>query len=117
MKKLHVINTLTSPKYSWGENCESFVLLNTKSLSVKNEIMPHGTEEKLHYHNDAQQFFYILKGVATFYMEGETVTVNVSEGIHVKAKQKHYISNLSLNPLEFLVISEPSTNEDRITLK
>lgn len=78
--------------------------------------MPPGTAEKLHFHEHAEQFFYILKGEAAFYCDDEKFSVKTGESISVLPKSKHYIANESLEDLEFLVISNPSTNNDRIEI-
>lgn len=102
--------------YFWGEQCDFWVFHNSENLVVKNELMPPKTTEKLHFHELAQQFFYILKGEATFYLEGEKFTVKSGEGIAIEAKKKHYIANETSENLEFLVISNPSTDNDRILI-
>ena len=48
--------------YKWGNDCDGWTLVDEAALSVKQERMPAGTSEALHYHKEAQQFFYILKG-------------------------------------------------------
>ena len=55
--------------YQWGDGCDGWVLLDTNELSVKQECMPAQTSESLHYHEKAQQFFFILKGIGTFVVE------------------------------------------------
>ena len=100
--------------YTWGSNCQSWVMVDSPQLSVKQELMPPNTKEQLHHHNQAQQFFFILKGTATFYIDGRKQTVNEKQGISIMPKSKHYIANESNTELEFLVISQPSTNNDRI---
>lgn len=107
----------TSEHYLWGDNCDSWVLADTAGLSVKLENMPAFTREKLHFHNNAQQFFYILKGSATFYLNEEKITVTEQKGILIEPKTKHYISNETDEELEFLVISQPTTNNDRTTIE
>jgi len=99
--------------YIWGNGCDSWVLKDSENLSVKQEIMPSRTAEKLHFHHHAEQFFYILKGKAVFYINDEKFSVKAGESISISPKSKHYISNESENDLEFLVISNPSTNNDR----
>jgi mannose-6-phosphate isomerase-like protein (cupin superfamily) len=94
--------------------CESWDLLANGSLSVKQEVMPPNTSELLHYHAKAQQYFYILSGVATFVVDGFVNTVNQSQGISIKPNSKHYIENREAANLEFLVISQPATKDDRI---
>jgi len=103
-----------SKHYIWGNGCDSWILKDSHNLSVKQEIMPPKTAEKRHFHNEAEQFFYILKGEAVFYVNEEKFSVKTGESITVLPKSKHYISNESLEYLEFLVISAPSTNNDRI---
>jgi mannose-6-phosphate isomerase-like protein (cupin superfamily) len=106
-----------SEHYIWGDNCDSWILNNSENLSVKQEKMLSGTSEKLHFHNNAEQFFYILKGEAVFYIEEEKFQVKEGESISVLPQSEHYISNESADDLEFLVISSPSTNNDRIEIK
>ena len=99
--------------YSWGNNCDGWVLVNTDELSVKQERMPQQTAETLHYHEKAQQFFFILKGIATFEADGKLFTVNVNEGFHIQPGIKHRIANNSDEELEFILSSQPSTKTDR----
>lgn len=105
-----------SEHYFWGKYCESWILNDSQNLSVKQEKMPPNTSEKLHFHEIAEQFFYILKGEATFHINEEKVFIKVGESISVLPKSHHYISNESQENLEFLVISNPSTNNDRIEI-
>lgn len=105
-----------SEHYIWGDNCDSWILKDSHGLSVKQEIMPSGTAEKRHFHNNAEQFFYILKEEAVFYINEEKFSVKTGESITILPKSEHYISNESTEDVEFLVISAPSTNNDRIEI-
>ncbi len=111
-----IINKSNSEKYSWGDNCLGWHLLNTSSLSVIQEIMPPSTKEQMHYHTKTQQFFYILTGVATFNINEKEVVVKANNGMHILPNQKHQIANNSADELEFLVISEPHSHGDRENL-
>lgn len=102
-----------STHYIWGNSCDSWILKDTPGLSVKQEIMPPGTAEKRHFHTDTEQFFYVLKGEAVFYIGDEKLFVKTGESITILPKSEHYISNESQEDVEFLVISTPSTNNDR----
>ncbi len=102
-----------SEHYYWGENCSGWHLVKSKSLSVIEEMMPPKTQEKKHYHNNSQQFFRILSGKATFEIENEIIEVKSGDGIHILPKIKHRIRNDQSENLEFIVISEPPTREDR----
>ena len=100
--------------YLWGTLCDSFVLADEPGLSIKEEIMSPGTKEQVHYHNVAQQFFYILEGEENFMVNEESFTLEKNQGIHIQSGERHYIANDQKLELSFLVISSPSTNEDRI---
>jgi mannose-6-phosphate isomerase-like protein (cupin superfamily) len=102
--------------YQWGNACDGWNLVDNAALSVKQERMPAGTTEALHYHQFAQQFFFILKGTATFDIDGETIIVNEQEGIHIQAGKKHRISNTTSSAIEFILSSQPSTAADRINV-
>ena len=79
--------------------------------------MPAGTKEKLHFHTNAQQFFFIIKGAATFYSGNKKEILNEQQGLLINPKTKHFIANETTKPLEFIVVSHPSTNNDKITVK
>jgi mannose-6-phosphate isomerase-like protein (cupin superfamily) len=100
--------------YQWGSDCDGWNLVDEDSLSVKQELMPSGAKEVKHVHQKAQQFFYILKGKATFEIEDSTIELNEGEGLHIEAGAKHRIINNSKEDLEFILCSQPSTKDDRI---
>ena len=112
-----IIDKQTAEHYLWGDNCDSWVLADTLGLSIKQESMPSSTREKLHFHTNAQQFFYILKGSATFYLEENKITVTEQRGILINPKTKHFIANETTERLDFLVISQPTANNDRTTIE
>ncbi len=103
--------------YTWGNNCQVWTFVDNKDLSIKHEEMPPETEEVLHYHNYSQQFFYILKGKAVFEIDDVILIVHEGEGINIEPKQKHRVMNKDEEkPLEFIVCSQPSTQNDRFNL-
>lgn len=103
--------------YTWGAACDGWHLLKSGSLSVIQETMPPGTSEQLHYHEKAQQLFYILEGIAHFEVDGNEVEVMANESLHILPMTKHRIFNRHYNrSLRFLVISEPKSHGDRINL-
>lgn len=106
-----------SEHYIWGNQCESWILKNNQNVSVKQEKMPAGTSEKLHYHKVAEQFFYMLKGEAVFYINEEKFSVIQGASVSIEPGSKHFISNESAEEIEFLVISLPSADHDRIEIK
>jgi len=99
--------------YQWGAACDGWNLVAEEGLSVKLERMPAGTAETAHYHKQAQQFFYILKGAATFEIENTFTQVNAGEGVHIRAGETHRILNNGTSDLEFILCSQPATAADR----
>lgn len=109
------IDKNSAPHYFWGDNCSSWILANRESLSVKFETMPGKTKETPHYHSSSWQFFYMLKGSAVFYIDGELELVGEQQGILIEPMSKHFIINESADPIDFLLISQPNnaTYNDR----
>lgn len=114
---LEKINVNNSEYYNWGTSCDGWHFLKSDSLSVIKELMPPGTFEMLHYHEKAQQLFYILSGEATFEIDKEFIKISEGESIHIPAKSIHRISNNSNTDLTFILISEPKTIGDRINIE
>jgi len=106
-----------SRHYQWGNQCAGWNLVDEEALSIKLESMPPGTREIPHFHHHAQQFFFILKGSATIEIENEELIISANEGILIKPFQKHKISNAGATVLEFMLVSQPSTANDRQNLE
>ncbi|MBO9617670.1 MAG: cupin domain-containing protein [Niabella sp.] len=102
--------------YTWGSHCSAAVLVDNDSFSIKQETIPPGSGEQLHWHATAVQFFYILKGMAHFEIDGMLYIIKINEGIAIQPQQRHRIFNEGVENLEFLVYSQPSTNNDRVNL-
>jgi mannose-6-phosphate isomerase-like protein (cupin superfamily) len=102
--------------HNWGNHCEAWKLVDNKELSIKLEKMPPATEEELHFHNQSSQFFYILKGKAVFEIDEVVLIVHEGEGLEIVAGRQHRIMNKEEKNLEFLVCSQPSTQNDRQNL-
>jgi quercetin dioxygenase-like cupin family protein len=111
-----ITSTDNAEHFIWGNQCDGWHLLKSDSLSIIQERMPPGTSEQLHYHEHAQQVFYILSGTATFEIEGEVKIVNPGQSIHIAPNTKHQILNNSDSDLHFLVISEPKSRGDRVNV-
>jgi quercetin dioxygenase-like cupin family protein len=109
-----MISKENSEQYSWGDNCLGWHLVKNANLSVIQEVMPPGTEEVKHKHLKAQQFFYILKGEATFEYEGKSEIIKAGTGIQFLPGVFHKIKNEAQEALEFLLVSQPPAQGDRV---
>lgn len=114
--KAKVVDIHNTVHYTWGADCDSWVLANSTGLSIKQETMPPGSKEQLHFHHNAQQFFYVLNGEATFYSDNHKFTLKAQQGISVEPKSKHYIANETSTDINFLVISQPAIGNDRVNM-
>lgn len=111
-----MINKKNAPHYKWGNNCDSWSLVDKTHLSIKQELMPPQTREKLHFHSVSEQFFFVLKGQATFYIDNIKSVVDSNNGVSILPNEKHFIANETDKTIEFLVISQPSVGTDRTEL-
>ncbi len=111
---MSVISQINAEHYLWGDSCHGWHLVKSKHLSVIQELVPSGCEETRHFHNNSEQFFYILSGVATMKLAEEVFTLSAMEGIHVVAKAKHQLSNRHDQDLVFTVTSTPPSHGDRV---
>lgn len=111
-----LVNKDNVEHYFWNKVCEGWHLVKTDSLSVIQEKMPTQTSERLHYHNNARQFFFILSGIALFEVDGKNIEVQENSGIHILPKQRHRIFNKTEDDLHFIVISQPKSHGDKIII-
>jgi mannose-6-phosphate isomerase-like protein (cupin superfamily) len=111
-----VISVENADHYIWGDVCDGWRLLLRDDMSVIQERVPAGAAEVMHYHNSARQFFYILEGEGIMIFEEQEVTLKKGQGIEIDPKVKHQFKNQSNDDVHFLVISVPSTRDDRINV-
>lgn len=104
----------TAPHYIWGKVCDGWILSQSEALSVIYERMPPGSGEKRHYHTKARQFFFVLSGTLTMEMGGEVYPLAAQSGIEIPPGAPHQARNESDADIEFLVISTPTTQGDRV---
>ncbi|MDQ0872275.1 mannose-6-phosphate isomerase-like protein (cupin superfamily) [Paenibacillus sp. V4I3] len=102
--------------YIWGESCDGWYLERDADRTIIQERMPAGASEVKHVHEKAKQFFFILSGEAKMWIDGKVITLKSQEGCTILPGIPHQIHNESLEDVEFLVISTPSTQGDRTAL-
>lgn len=112
-----VIDISNAEHYLWGNNCDGWHLVKGEGLSVIQERVPAGGSEKRHRHVKARQFFYILKGKAVMELDGEMYPLVAGQGIEIPPGAVHKFRNASMEDVEFLVISSPTTLDDRENLE
>lgn len=111
---LMAISRESAERYTWGSGCDAWRLVDDANLSVIEECMPSGTSEVRHYHQRAQQFFFILSGKAVVEAEGQLIHLSAGQGVLVLPATRHQFRNESNEPVRFLVISQPPSHGDRV---
>src|SRR5215813_10810855 len=89
--------------YTWGDACDGWHLLKSHELSIIEERMPPHTAERRHFHEKADQFFYVLSGEAKMEVESQMFTLTARIGIFIEHGRPHRISNKSDQDVTFLV--------------
>jgi mannose-6-phosphate isomerase-like protein (cupin superfamily) len=111
------ISKENSEHYAWGKACDGWYLLKTPALSVIQERVPPGGSETRHYHQQAQQFFFVLSGEAVMELENEEVVLGPQQGFAVPPGSPHRLLNRGNSDLVFLVISAPPSHGDRVPVE
>jgi mannose-6-phosphate isomerase-like protein (cupin superfamily) len=113
---MSVWNKKNAEHYTWGAGCDGWRLLNRGDLSVIQERIPPGLGEVLHYHTHARQLFYVIEGQFEIELAGEKVLLASGDSLEIAPMQHHRVANSSEADAHFLVISSPSTTNDRVNL-
>ena len=111
---MSIVSTENGKHYVWGDNCDGWHLAASENLSVIQERVPQGSSEIRHLHNRAEQFFYVLSGIATLEVDGVFHKIHPNQGFHVPAGIAHTLINNDESDLNFLVISTPPSHGDRV---
>lgn len=111
-----MIDRRTAQHYSWGSSCDGWHLVQTGTLSIIEERMPPGTSEVRHYHQRANQFFYVIQGTLTIEVTGNESSLVPGQGIHVAAGEPHQVRNEGTVDATFLVVSNPPSHGDRVAV-
>jgi mannose-6-phosphate isomerase-like protein (cupin superfamily) len=111
---MSVRNKENAEHYTWGAGCDGWRLLNRGDLSVIQERIPPGLGEVLHYHARARQLFYVIEGQLEIELAGENVLLASGDSLEIAPMLHHRIINTSDADAHFLVVSSPSTTNDRV---
>ena len=111
---MQVISTENARHYQWGESCDGWHLLASQNLSIIQERVPPGGSELRHYHETAEQFFFVLAGEVTLEVEAQSFVLQAQQGMHVPAGVSHQLSNQGDIDCLFIVTSTPPSHGDRV---
>ncbi len=100
--------------YVWGGDCDGWHLVKGPDLSVIHERMLPARAEVRHHHSRARQLFFVLSGELTMVLDGREELIRPNQGIEIAPGRTHQAANRGTTPVEFLVISQPMAQGDRI---
>lgn len=109
-----MISKDSTEHYTWGGDCDGWHLVKRDELSVIHERMPPGRAEVAHHHAAARQLFFVLSGALTMVLADRTEALHAGEALEIAPGVRHQAVNRGDVPVEFLVISQPTTRGDRI---
>ena len=113
---MNIVSTANAERYMWGEGCGGWHLLRSPGLSIIQERVPSGKGEVRHYHEKAEQFFYVLSGIATMETDKGVFEIGPDHGMHIAPGISHRLSNRGESDLVFLVCSAPMAHGDRVII-
>ena len=117
IKSKKPVSRETADHYIWGRECDGWHLVKSDELSVIRERMPVGTSEARHFHAQARQFFFVLSGIAILEAAGVRQVLHRHEGLEIPPNIPHQMLNESDQAIEFLVISQPASHDDRVMVE
>lgn len=109
-----MISKENAEHYIWGGNCDGWRLVDREDCSIFHEKMPPDSQEVRHFHQTAEQFFFVLSGCLHIEIAGTEHELHSHEGIELPPNTPHQAMNRSDEAVEFLVISRPNTRGDRV---
>lgn len=83
---------------------KNFIDGNTLKMSI---VGPHLSTHPPHRHIE-EEFFFVLEGTATFYLDGKTVTAGPYTSFYCPSNAEHGISNAGDTELKYLVMKKYS---------
>lgn len=94
--------TKTKSGYQYWFADKKFTEENTLKMSV---VEPGKSTHAPHRHPE-EEFFYILEGKASFYLNGKTVEAGPNTSLYCPPNSEHGISNAGDKDLKYLVIKK-----------
>jgi len=78
----------------------------TQENTLKMSIVAAGKSTHAPHRHPEEEFFYILEGKASFYLDGKTVEAGPNTSLYCPPNAEHGISNAGTNDLKYLVIKK-----------
>ncbi len=101
----------------WGEIVHELVGASaqaggTQRHSLAIITIPPGKASKQHYHNIAEETYYILRGSARLVIDGQTFQLTPGQACLIQPPEQHQIFNAGDDELEFIAVCVPAWTPD-----
>jgi len=90
--------------------CWSHTVINSKSTCATLIAQMPGEGNRLHYHSDWDEWWYILKGEWEWFVEGKTLTVKEGDIVFIERYKKHKITAAGKQQAIRLAVSREDVN-------
>ena len=97
-----VYELIGDSKYSGGAIRHSF----------SQAIIPPRCSSRPHYHLEAEETFYFIKGKGKMIVENREFDIAPGDAVLIMPSERHQILNSSENNLEFIVVCSPAWNQN-----
>ncbi len=74
--------------------------------------IPPGKSSALHYHNTAEETYYILRGSARLVVDGQAYRLSPGQACLIQPPEQHQIFNSGDDDLEFIAVCTPAWTPD-----
>lgn len=110
ISKLDIANPLAS---SHGETVYELIGRAAEHGGVHEHSLAYitlapGKASLPHYHRLSQESYYLLKGTATMWVDGEEYPLSAGQALVILPNQRHQIANPGTTELEFLAVCVPA---------
>ena len=75
------------------------------------DLEPPGGGTPLHVHTREDEYFYVIEGELTLYVDGKTIKLKAGESIFAPRNVPHCFKNCSSKPARFIVMCMPAQIE------
>ncbi len=83
---------------------------NNTLFAIEN-IEPPGGGTPLHCHSREDEFFHVVEGQLTLFVDGKTITLSAGQSLFAPRDIPHAFKNCSASPVKFLVFCTPPNIE------
>ena len=119
---MDIHNIASVPAFTTKDGSEIRELLAHRNSCIRHQSLAEarlkvGATTTLHYHEQAEEIYYILQGSGVMEIDGQTAEVGPGDAIAIPPRALHQITNSGTNVLTFLCCCAPAYEHEDTTLQ